>query len=392
MSGPLAGRTVVELAGIGPVPFCCMLLADMGARVLRIDRKPGRAPTTAFEAALRNDGLVDRGRESIALDLRDPRGVAVAMDLVARADVLVEGFRPGVAERLGLGPDQCLARNPRLIYGRMTGWGQDGPLAQAAGHDLNYVALTGALHAMGHAGMPPLPPLNLVGDYGGGGMLLAFGIVAALVETASSNLGQVVDAAMVDGAALLMSNIYGLAARGVWTDIRASNMLDGAAPFYRCYTCADGGYVSVAALEPQFYRLLLGRCGLAGPDFEDQWDQAMWPDLRQALTECFLTRPRDEWCKLLEGTDACFAPVLSMSEAAVHPHNVARGTFMRYENGWRPAPAPRMSRTPAAAAEPAPRTGADTDSILAELGYSTAWIEELRDQGIAHGTNAACKS
>ncbi len=384
MSGPLAGKTVVELAGIGPSPFCCMVLADMGARVVRIDRKPGRAPRTAFEAAVRNDGPVDRGRESIAIDLRDPRGIGVAMDLVARADVLVEGFRPGVAERLGLGPAPCLARNPRLIYGRMTGWGQDGPLAQAAGHDLNYVALTGALHAMGQAGAPPMPPLNLVGDYGGGGMLLAFGIVAAMVETATSGLGQVVDAAMVDGAALLMSAIYGLAAKGAWTDARASNMLDGGAPFYACYECADGGYVSVAALEPQFYRVLLDRCGVADPAFAEQWDRDTWPALRHALTERFLTRTRDEWCSVLEGTDACFAPVLSMSEAAGHPHNVARGTFNRRGAAWQPAPAPRFSRTPAVEANPAPIAGAETDTILAELGYDDGRIATLRDQAIVY--------
>ncbi len=381
MSGPLAGKTVIEFAGIGPAPFCCMMLADMGARVIRVDRKPGPGGGS-LEAALRNDSLVDRGRESIVVDLRTPNGRGIVMDLVASADVLVEGFRPGVAERLGLGPEPCMARNPRLIFGRMTGWGQSGPLAKVAGHDLNYVALTGALHAMGRADAPPMPPLNLVGDYGGGGMLLAFGIVAALVETASSGLGQVVDAAMVDGTAQLMSAIYGMSAKGAWADARESNMLDGAAPFYACYACEDGHYVAVAALEPQFYQILLERCGLSGPPFADQWDRARWPAMRQHLTAMFLTRTREAWCTLLEGSDACFAPVLSMREAVTHPHNTSRGTFVERDGAWHPAPAPRLSRTPAGLAARPPTIGGDTRSVLQGLGYGEDAINGLLESGV----------
>ena len=383
MSGPLVSKTVVEFASIGPVPFCCMMLADMGARVVRIDRKPTVAGS-AFEAALRNDNLVDRGRQSIAVDLRNPEGVAVVMNLLASADILVEGFRPGVAERLGLGPEPCMMHNPRLIYGRMTGWGQSGPLAKSAGHDLNYMALTGALHAMGRADAPPMPPLNLVGDYGGGGMLLAVGLLAALVERASSGLGQVVDAAMVDGVAQLMSPIYALAAKGAWTDTRESNMLDGGAPFYACYTCADGRYVAVAALEPQFYQVLLDRCGLQGPVFAQQWDRANWPMMRQQLAALFLSRPRDAWCDLLDGSDACFAPVLSMTEAAVHPHNISRSTFVERDDAWQPAPAPRLSRTPASTAQMSPGIGSHTRSILREIGYAEDAVSRLIDERVIY--------
>lgn len=383
MSGPLAGKVVIEFASIGPAPFCCMMLADMGARVVRIDRKPS-AGSGAFLGALRNDSLVDRGRESIVVDLRNPEAGAVVMDLVASADVLVEGFRPGVAERLGFGPEPCLSRNPRLVYGRMTGWGQTGPLAMAAGHDLNYVALTGALHAMGTAGAPPMPPLNLVGDYGGGGMLLALGITAALVETATSGLGQVVDAAMVDGTAQLMSAIYGLRAKGAWSDAREDNMLDGGAPFYACYTCADGGYVAIAALEPKFYDVLVTRCSLGGPAFADQWDRSTWPAMRQLLTDMFRTRTRDAWCEMLEGSDACFAPVLTMDEAIRHPHAMARRAFVQREDDWWPAPAPRLSRTPAFMPGQPPQAGADTCGVLTGLGYVEQEIARLRDRNVVY--------
>lgn len=384
MSGPLAGTTVVELATIGPSPFACMVLADLGAEVIRIDRPPARAPGGMLGAMLANDTEVDRGRRSVVVDLRDKRGIAVALDLVEGADVLVEGFRPGVAERLGLGPQVCLERNGRLIYGRMTGWGQDGPLSQAAGHDLNYIALTGALHAMGAAGQPPTPPLNLVGDYGGGGMLLALGILAALLERASSGRGQVVDAAMVDGAAMLMSPIYALMGKGAWQDQRAANLLDGGTPFYACYECADGRFVSVAAIEPQFYQVLLTRLGIGEPDFTAQWDRARWPLLRDRLAALFLTRTRDDWCAVLEGSDACFAPVLSMSEAPHHVHMAARGTFRQREGTLQPAPAPRFSRSLAEPAGPPPPVGADTADVLAGLGYDADRIARLIADGTVH--------
>ena len=381
----MAGTRVIELAAIGPSPFACMVLADLGADVVRIDRPPGRAPGGLMGALLANDTAVDRGRRSICIDLRDPRGVAVVLDLAARADVLVEGFRPGVAERLGVGPQPCLDRNSRLVYGRMTGWGQDGPLAQAAGHDLNYIALTGALHAMGTPGQPPTPPLNLVGDYGGGGMVLALGIVAALLERASSGKGQVVDAAMVDGAAMLMSPVYALMGKGYWRDERGANLLDGSTPFYACYECADGRFVSVAAIEPQFYKVLLARLGIGEPEFAAQWDKDRWPLLRGRLTALFLSRTREDWCALLEGSEACFAPVLSMAEAPGHPHLAARGTFRDRDGVPQPAPAPRFSRSLADPAPPAPGVGADTADILAGLGYDTDTIGRLIADGTVHG-------
>ena len=376
---------VVELAAIGPAPFACMVLADLGAEVIRVDRIPAQAAGGVLGALLAHDTPLDRGRRSLAVDLRKPAGVAAVLDLAATADVLVEGFRPGVAERLGIGPAACLPRNPRLVYGRMTGWGQDGPLARAAGHDLNYIALTGALHAMGEAGRPPMPPLNLVGDYGGGGMLLALGVVAALLERATSGKGQVVDAAMVDGAALLMAPIYALRAKGGWQDEREANLLDGGAPFYACYACADGRYVSVAAIEPQFYALLLTTLDIAPAGAAAQWDRAAWPSLRERLTARFLTRPRQAWCDLLEGTDACFAPVLSMSEAPQHPHMVARGSFALLDGVPHPAAAPRFSRSVATPPPPAPQVGADTAAILTELGYDGETIARLLADGSVSG-------
>lgn len=381
MSGPLSHLTVIELAGIGPGPFACMLLADMGARVLRIDRPPA-PPQGGLEDLLRNDGVVDRGRESLSLNLKDARAVETVLRLVERADILLEGYRPGVAEKLGLGPAACQARNPRLVYGRMTGWGQTGPLSQAAGHDINYVALSGALHAIGTAAQP-LPPLNLVGDYGGGGMLLALGVLAAQANAARSGQGQVVDAAMTDGAALLMATHYGLMAKGWWQDRRESNFLDGAAHFYGTYACSDGRHVSVGAIEPQFYRQLLERCGITDPQFQQQWDAGEWPALRAKLADLFKTRTQAEWCALLEGSDACFAPVLSMNEAASHPHNVARGTFVQADGVLQPAPAPRFDRTPSRLPPAAPRIGEHTATWLEAAGFTADERAELMRARVA---------
>lgn len=346
MPGPLQGLRVVEMAGLGPGPFCAMLFADMGAEVLRIER-PG-TPRDPHD-------ILARGRSIWQVDLRAEGATATVRDAIARADVLIEGFRPGVMERLGLGPADCLALNPRLVYGRMTGWGQHGPLAQAAGHDINYIALSGALHAIGRAGEPPVPPLNYVGDFGGGAMLLAFGILAALHEAKASGQGQVVDAAMTDGAALLSAMMYGLKAAGRWSNQRGENLLDGGAHFYDTYACADGRYVAIGAIEPQFYALLRERCGIADdPAFDAPMDAARWPLLKLRLADVFRTRTRDEWCALLEGSDACFAPVLDWDEAPAHPHNAARGTFVEVDGVVQPAPAPRFSRSapPALSGEP----------------------------------------
>jgi alpha-methylacyl-CoA racemase len=367
--GPLQGLRVVEIAGIGPGPFCAMLLADLGAEVLAVDRPGGPAPP----------GLFARGRPRVPVDLKHPDGPGVVLDLVAAADALVEGFRPGVAERLGIGPEACLARNPRLVYGRVTGWGQDGPLAHSAGHDIDYIALAGALHPMGPAGGPPVPPLNLLGDFGGGGMLLALGVLAALLEAGRSGRGQVVDAAMVDGVALLTTELHELLAAGLWTDRRGANLLDGAAPFYGVYETADGRHLAVGALEPRFYAELLERVGLGGDELPDQLDQAGWPALRERLADVFRTRTRDDWCRLLEGTDACVAPVLSLLEAPTHPHNQARGTFVEVGGVTQPAPAPRFSRTPTAHPTPAPTT--DPDQTLTAWGVPPARVAHLLASG-----------
>lgn len=380
MPGPLSDVVVVELAGIGPAPFAGMMLADMGADVIRIDRLPTGSHASRSPAG----DVVGRGRRSISIDLKAPRGVETALRLVEHADVLIEGYRPGVAEALGLGPETCRARNPGLVYGRMTGWGQDGPLSRVAGHDLNYIALTGALHAIGPSDRPPPPPLNLVGDYGGGGMLLALGVIAALFEKQRSGLGQVVDAAMIDGVAVLMSAIYGLHGKDAWEDRREANLLDGAAPFYGCYECADGRYVSIAAIEPQFYRLLLDRCGIVDPAFDDQWDRRNWPEMRERLATMFRSRDRDAWCALLGGTDACFAPVLSMSEAPEHPHCRDRSVFVRRDGMVQPAPAPRFERTPSRLSAAAPAIGRDTAAILQALRYSDAEISRLVEEKIVH--------
>lgn len=382
MTGPLRGVSVVELAGIGPGPFAGMMLADMGASIVRIDRMPSPSAAGGLAALLRNDSVVDRGRRSIAVDLKDARGVEVVLKLVARADILIEGFRPGVTEKLGLGPDVCLAHNPKLVYGRMTGWGQTGPLAHAAGHDLNYIAISGALHAIGPKDRPPPPPLNLVGDYGGGGMFLALGVVAALYEAQRSGLGQVVDAAMSDGTAVLMAPQYGLAAKGFWSDERESNFLDGSAPFYGTYECADGGYVAIGPIEPQFYRRLLELCHIDDPHFERQWERAEWPALKAKLAAVFRRCSRDEWCALLEGSDACFAPVLSMSEAPSHAHNRARATFVTAAGVTQPAPAPRFGRTPSELPPPPPVIGAQGGELLREIGCSDAEIADLVEAGV----------
>jgi len=378
MPGPLHGIKIIELVGIGPCPFAAMMLADMGAEVIRIDRQPVPGAATPFPSLGTKYDVMARGRRSLALDLKHPAAKEVVLTLVEQADILLEGFRPGVMERLGLGPDACLARNPKLVYGRITGWGQTGPLAQAAGHDLNYIALSGMLHAMGRADTPPAPPLNLVGDFGGGAMMLAFGVVCAALEARGSGKGQVVDAAMVDGSALLGAMMYGLRAHGSWSDARAANMLDGGAPFYDTYACRDGKYLSVGAIEPQFHARLLDLTGATDPDFLEQWSQKRWPELKAKFAALFATRTRDEWCTLLEGTDACVAPVLDMAEAPRHPHNRARGSFVELAGVTQPAPAPRFSRTaPDVASAPA-APGQHSAEILADWGWSAQAIEKLK--------------
>jgi alpha-methylacyl-CoA racemase len=380
-SGPLTGLTVVEVAGIGPGPFAGMMLADAGADVIRVDRVDAGSGVAGVGPL----DVVGRGRRSVAVDLKRPEGAEVVLRLAERADVLFEGFRPGVAERLGIGPEPCLARNPALVYGRMTGWGQEGPLAQAAGHDIAYIALAGALHMVGRPDEPPPPPVNVVGDYGGGGMLLAFGVVCAVLEARRTGRGQVVDAAIVDGTALLTALFHGLRAAGRWTDARGAHLLDGGAPFYRSYECADGRHVAVGALEPKFSTELLDRLGIAADDELRRrlYDPSAWPELHDRLAAIFRSRPRDEWCALLEGTDACFAPVLTLGEAPGHPHSAARHAFMEVAGVVQPAPAPRFSATPGAIAGPAPEPGRDTDAILREHGYGDAEIAALRAAGAA---------
>ena len=387
--GPLEGVKVIEVAGIGPGPFAAMMLADMGADVIRVDRT---ANAMGGDPASPPADTLNRGRRSIAVDLKSPEGIAVLLDLVATADALVEGFRPGVAERLGFGPDVCAARNPKLVYGRMTGWGQDGPYAHTAGHDINYIALAGVLAHLGRAGEQPTPPINLVGDFGGGGMLMAFGIVCALLEAQRSGRGQVVDAAMVDGAATLMSMMWAFQAMGIWSEERGTNMLDTGAHFYDTYECSDGGYVSIGSIEPQFYAELVRLTGLDGGDaaggepLPHQMDKARWDEMRERLAAIFRTRTRDEWCAVMEGTDVCFAPVLTMSEALEHPHNVERGTFMEVAGIPQPAPAPRFSRTPGTVQRPPAHVGQHTDEVLSDwLGADAARIAELRNGGAIAG-------
>jgi len=378
MSGPLTGAKVLEIAGIGPGPFCGMLLADMGADVLRVDRL--QASDLGLPVEPKYD-IMARGRRSIALDLKQPESIQTVLALAARADALIEGFRPGVTERLGLGPAACLARNPRLVYGRITGWGQDGPLAQAAGHDINYIALSGALHAIGRKGEAPVPPLNLVGDFGGGGMYLAFGIACALYEARASGKGQVIDAAMSEGAAHLMAIFYGRMAAGQWQDQRGVNALDTGAPWYNVYETADGKHVAIGSVEDRFYAELLQRLGLDPQTLPGQFEFQRWPELRAAFSAAFKKKTRDEWCREMEGTDACFAPVLSLAEAPQHPHNKARGAFVDVDGVTQPAPAPRYSRTPGAIPRGAPRRGEGGAQALADWGFSAIEIEGFRARG-----------
>ena len=370
--GPLSGLKVLEFAGIGPGPFCGMLLSDLGADVVRIDRKGAGHASSANVTA--------RGRRSVALDLKAPAAIETCLKLMDGADGLIEGFRPGVMERLGLGPDVALARNLRLVYGRMTGWGQTGPYAQAAGHDLNYIAISGALAAIGTEDKP-VPPLNLVGDFGGGALYLAFGLLAGVIHARATGQGQVIDCAMSDGAASLMAMFYGLKAGGLWGEGRRSNLLDGGAHFYDTYRCSDGHWISIGAIEPQFYLLLLEKTGISDPQFQHQMSREDWRELREKLAAVIATRTRDDWCALMEGTDVCFAPVLTMDEAPAHAHNAARGTFVQVAGVTQPAPAPRFSATPGAIQGPPPKIGADNDAALADWGVSADTIAALREQG-----------
>jgi alpha-methylacyl-CoA racemase len=378
--GPLKGVRIIEMAGIGPAPFCGMMLSDMGAEVIRVDRSdnadlglPGRE--ARFE-------VLHRGRQSVAVDVKTEAGREVVRRLVKDADALIEGFRPGVMERLGLGPGALAEINPRLVFGRMTGFGQDGPMAPRAGHDINYIALTGALHAIGRKDGPPLPPLNLIGDYGGGGMLLAFGVVCAILEARSSGKGQVVDAAMVDGGSILMAAIYGFLGSGMWRDERGVNILDSGAPWYNVYETKDGKWVSIGSIEKRFYADLLERLGIAGEELPKQHDRAGWPTLAKRFADVFKSRTRDEWSAVFAESDACFAPVLAMKEVAAHPHNAARSTFVERDGVLQPSPAPRFSRTPEAIRGPARPSGADSEAVLKAAGYSAADIAALIAQGV----------
>ena len=394
-AGPLSGVKVIEIAGIGPGPFCAMLLADMGADVIRIDRssavrdefvgssghvKPNSAKPSSIKPS---PDLLNRGRRSLGVNLKDPAGVEVVLKLAESSDILLEGFRPGVAERLGIGPEVCLKRNPKLIYGRMTGWGQEGPYAHTAGHDINYIALSGVLSTIGKAGEPPVPPVNYIGDFGGGGLLLAFGLVCALEAARRDGKGQVVDAAMVDGSALIATMIYGMHGLGAWGE-HGENLLDGGAYYYGVYECADGEFVSVGSLEPQFYAELLELTGVAddgGPPMPLQGDKEAWPATRERLEAVFKQKTRDEWCEIMEGTDVCFAPVLDLDEAPKHPHNIARGTFVEVAGMTQPAPAPRFSRTPGSIRRPPPHPGQHTDEVLGEYGFGQGELEKLRASG-----------
>ncbi len=376
LQGPLVGFRLLEIGAIGPGPFCAMLLADLGAEVIRVDRAAGKSMEAVSETP-----LLARGRRSIALDLKHPSGVKTLMRLVARADGLIEGFRPGVMERLGLGPDACLAENPRLVYGRMTGWGQDGPLAQTAGHDINYIALCGALSAMGRAGEKPVPPLNLVGDFGGGGMLLAFGMLAALLERERSGKGQIVDAAMIEGASLLMTMFYEMVATKSWKNERGVNLLDTGAPFYDVYETADGKVVSFGALEPKFFAELVSKLDLKEVSLERQNDPGTWPVLRAQIAARVREKTRAEWVVVFKGSDACFAPVLDLEEAPKHPQNVARGAFVQVGGVLQPSPAPRFSRTPGGVSRPFAEPGEHGRDILHDAGFSSHEIEQLSAEG-----------
>jgi alpha-methylacyl-CoA racemase len=373
--GPLSGYTVIELAGIGPAPMGGMMLADMGAELIRIDRAGGADPRLTEKVS-------GRGKKSVVVNLKDPAGVETLLRMVENADVLIDPYRPGVCEKLGIGPEVCLQRNPKLVFARMTGWGQDGPLAHAAGHDINYISITGALYAMGRKGEKPVAPLNLVGDMGGGGMLLANGILAALLEAANSGQGQVVDAAMVDGAAQLMWMFHGFDAMGMWNaEERESNLLDGGAPFYDTYECADGEYVSIGSIEPQFYALLKELAGLSEEDFGDQNNPAKWVEMKDKLAAVIKQKTQAQWCELMEGTDVCFAPVLNFRDAPKHPANVARNTYIELDGVTQPAPAPRFSRTASKVAHGVHGMGEDTSQTLEAMGFAEHEIAKLKESG-----------
>ena len=372
--GPLTDIRVVEMAGIGPGPFTAMMLSDLGAEVIRLDR-------LSHKGLGHRANVLNRGRKSIAIDLKNPRGIETTLRLIEQADVVLEGFRPGVMERLGLGPRECLSSNPRLIFGRMTGWGQTGPLSQAAGHDINYISIAGALGAMGYADRPPAPPLNLVGDFGGGAMYLLTGILAALVERAASGQGQIIDAAMSDGTASLLSPFFGLMAMNMWTTDRFSNRLDGGAFYYGSYECSDGKYISIGSLEPQFYALLIEKAEITDPAFQEQLDQAAWPAKREKLIQIFKTKTRQQWCDIMEGTDVCFAPVLDLKEAPNHPHNIDRKTFVELDGVVQPAPAPRFSRTQGEIQGSAAMAGEHTREVLSAWNFTDQEIGELQAAG-----------
>lgn len=372
--GPLKGLKIIEMAGIGPGPFCGMVLADLGAKIIRVDRASAIGTGSKQDAA-------NRGKKSIAVDLKSEEGVEVVLKLVETADAIFEGFRPGVMERLGLGPDVCSERNERIVFGRMTGWGQEGPLANAAGHDINYISLTGALAAIGRPGSPPVPPLNLIGDFGGGGMLLALGLLAALLESKESKKGQVVDAAMTDGSALLMTMIYSMYSSGMWKTSMGSNLLDGGSHFYDTYECKDGKFISLGSIEPQFYALLCQIAELDESIFGKQMSRDSWPEQKEAIKKIILDKTRDEWCELMEGTDVCFAPVLDMSEAPKHPHNIERKTFIDLEGVTQPAPAPRFSRTEPEVVSSPSVVGEHTDEVLTSIGFSDEDINTLKTSG-----------
>jgi alpha-methylacyl-CoA racemase len=379
--GPLSGLKIIEFAGIGPGPFCGMLLSDLGADVVRIDRKGGGRGGAPSD-------ITSRGRRSVALDLKSPAAVEACLKLMETADGVIEGFRPGVMERLGLGPDVALARNPKLVFGRMTGWGQSGPYAQAAGHDMNYIAITGALHAIGTKDKP-IPPLNLVGDFGGGALYLAFGLLAGIISARTTGKGQVVDCAMSDGAASLMAMFYGFKASGMWQEERRANLLDGGAHFYDTYQCSDGKWVSIGSIEPQFYALLLEKTGIKDPDFAAQMDRSAWPKLHDKLAAVIATKTRDEWTEIMGGTDVCFAPVLDLDEAPKHPHNVARDTFVQVAGVTQPAPAPRFSATPGEIQGPPPGIGAHDRQALLDWGFTGPEIDKLADAGAIADTRVS---
>jgi alpha-methylacyl-CoA racemase len=373
--GPLNGYTVIELAGIGPAPMGGMMLPDMGAEVIRIDRAAG-----ANNMAMKD--VSARGKKSVVINLKDPRGIETLLQMIENADVLIDPYRPGVCEKLGIGPDVCLQRNPKLVFARMTGWGQEGPLAHAAGHDINYISITGALYAMGRSGEKPVPPLNLVGDMGGGGMLLVTGVLAAMLEATSSGKGQVIDVAMVDGAAQLMWMFHGFEAMGLWdAGKRGSNMLDGGAHYYDAYECADGEFVSIGSIEPQFYALLKQHADLSEEDFGDQNNAGKWPEMKEKLAAVFKQKTQAQWCEIMEGTDVCFAPVLSFVDAPSHPANVARNTYIEMDGVTQPAPAPRFSRTPSTVRHGGPNPGQDTEAVLAAMGFGKGDIADLKQTG-----------